>query len=148
MNDTVQRAPAAAAERDSPGEDRDAKVLGYTREHYRKLAAAAQDACDRALQDVKSVAKNPHWADEYKKELDDRLTTAEKHLRLANDCLRDAAPLWVQQRRLALLEVAAILVAAHPLFKSRSESDDFMGREVMRLADSFEDYVAAGRQPY
>ncbi len=103
---------------------------------------------DRALQDVRSVAKNPHWADEDKKELDDRLTTAEKHLRLANDCLRDAAPLWIQQRRLALLNVAAILVAAHPIFRNRSDADDFMEREVMRLADSFEDYVAAGRQPY
>ena len=129
-------------------EDHDAKVLEYTREHYRKLVASAQGAYDRALQDVRSVAKNPHWADEYKKELDDRLTTAEKHLRLASDCLRDASPLWIQQRRLALLQVAATLVAAHPMFKSRTESDDFMEREVVRLADSFEDYVAAGRQPY
>ena len=131
-----------------PAEDRDAEVLELTREHYRRLAALAQDAFDRALQDVRAVARNPHWADEYKKELDDRLTTAEKHLRIASDCLRDAAPLWVQERRLALLEVAAILVAAHPVFKNRSDADDFMEREVMRLADSFEDYVAAGRQPY
>jgi phage-related tail protein len=141
MSDAPKNAPPVS-------EDRDAKVLEYTREHYRKLLEASQGAYDRALQEVKSVAKNLHWTDEYKKELDDRLTTAEKHLNLAKDCLRDASPLWIQQRRLALLQVAATLVAAHPLFKSRSESDGFMEREVVRLADSFEDYVAAGRQPY
>jgi len=129
-------------------EGRDSRVLEHTREHYRELVATAQAARDRALQDVKSVAKNLHWTDEYKKELDDRLAIAEKHLLLANDCLRDASPLWIQQRRLALLQIAATLVAAHPMFKGRSESDDFMEREVVRLADTFEDYVAAGRQPY
>src|ERR1700723_3718413 len=74
----------------SAAEDRDARVLERTRTHYRALTAAAQDGVDRALQDVRAVARNPHWADEYKKELDDRLTTAEKHLRIASDCLRDA----------------------------------------------------------
>jgi hypothetical protein len=131
-----------------PAADRDAEVLEYTREHYRRLVSAAQAEYDRALQSVKSVSRNPHWDDEYKKELGDRLINAEKHLKIASDCLSDAAPLWMQQRRLALLQVAATLVAAHPMFRARSESDDFMEREVLRLADSFEDYVASGRQPY
>jgi hypothetical protein len=142
---TVSDTPESTS---APVGDRDAKVLEFTREHYRRLVTAAQAAYEHALQKAKSVAKNPHWEDEYKKDLDDNLVHAEKHLRLASDGLRDASPLWVQERRLALLQVAATLVAAHPMFTARSESDDFMEREVVRLADSFEDYITSGRQPY